>query len=99
MILQGNNINNLMNLKNFKNENLNLEIISPNTEKPGKIIPFNGNKNNLFIKNSESITNSNLNTNTSTIHKSDSLTQNFQVKNNILISKEKTLENVKKRFI
>lgn len=103
MIVQGNNINDLMNLKNFKNENLLIKIKSPNDEKPGKIISFNGNENienkkfPISSNKSQSITNSNLNTNPSTVHISDSLTQNFQIKNDNFLSasKEKSVANVK----
>lgn len=101
MIMQGNNINNLRNLKNsknFKNENLNINIKSPNNQEPGLINSYKNDdishkkKNNPLVNKSESI--SNMNTNPSTVQKIDTLTNNLEnEKNNF--SQEGTSINVK----
>jgi len=97
MIIQGNNINNLINLKTYKNEGLNIQIKSPNNVNPNNmqtpsINELSENKKRMSVIKSESITNSNMNTNPSTIHKSDSLTHNFQ--NFQIFSKDKSTKNV-----
>lgn len=85
----------MKNLKNFKNENSNIIQKNPNDPKQHKIASnkelLNDPKKNLFFDKSNSITNSNILTNPSTVYKSDSIKQNFQ--QNIL--KEKSPKYVK----
>lgn len=73
----------MKNLKNFKNDNANINLKSPKILNQQNLLHNNFesinelNKNIIFDK-SNSITNSNINTNPSTVYKSDSIKHNFQ---------------------
>lgn len=104
MIIQGNNIHNLKNLKNYKNDSLCIQIKSPNNLKADYLNTVNTESSNNIKRNalfdkSNSITNSNINTNPSTIHKSDILNNNFQIKNVHLLSKANKKTNVKYLYL
>lgn len=95
LIIQGNNINNMRNLKNFKNENALVELKSPRNKMKKDFIASNNEsheeiKKNLFYDKSNSITNSNINTNPSSVYKSDSIKHNFQQG----LIKDKSLKHV-----
>ncbi len=98
LIVQGNNINNIRNLKNYQHDQLKIQLNSPiNNKNDYCLTPHtnetrDNNKKRGKINKSESITNSNMNTNPSTICKADSLTNNID--NFQILSKDNSIPNV-----
>lgn len=96
-IMIGSNYKNLKNLKILKDETQAVSVKSPNNLKL-EITNINNDshdikKKSIFTDKSNSITNSNMNTNPSTIYKSDSLQHsNLVIKNNLNCHEKKPLK-------